>query len=75
MVTGPGNANFEIEGRLVSKGELAPTVDLTVVSSDYFQTIRQPMVAGRNFTDHDDVKAMKVVIEIADEIARSGAAA
>lgn len=57
VATGPGATNFEIEGRPISKGELAPLVDITVVTSDYFQTVHQPLVKGRIFTDHDDPKA------------------
>jgi predicted permease len=62
VVSGPGNTNFEIEGRLVSKGELAPQVDTTTVSSGYFDTIRQPLLSGRNFNDHDDTKALRVAV-------------
>ncbi|MEP6539063.1 MAG: ABC transporter permease [Bryobacteraceae bacterium] len=62
VANGPGNVAFEIEGRLVSKGELAPQVDTTIISSDYFQTIQQPLVTGRDFTDHDDAKALKVAV-------------
>ena len=54
IISGPGNNNFQIEGKPVSKGELAPTVDLTLVGSGYFETIRQPLLQGRTFTDHDD---------------------
>jgi predicted permease len=62
IATGPGNTNFEIEGQPVSKGELAPHVDITNVSADYFQTIRQPLVQGRTFTEHDDLKALLVAV-------------
>ncbi|MBZ5603174.1 MAG: ABC transporter permease, partial [Acidobacteriia bacterium] len=62
IVSGPGSVNFVIEGRPLSAGELAPLVDTTVVSSDYFQTVRQPIVAGRSFTDHDDTSAPPVVV-------------
>jgi putative ABC transport system permease protein len=62
IASGPGNTSFEIEGRPVSKGELAPLVDTTVVSSDYFQAIRQPVLQGRAFTDHDDGKGFQVAI-------------
>jgi putative ABC transport system permease protein len=62
IASGPGSVAFEIEGRPVSKGELAPRVDTTVVSSDYFDTIRQPLVRGRVFTDHDDAKAPQVAV-------------
>ena len=54
IAVGPGNVSFEIEGRPVSRGELAPQVDTTVVSAGYFAAIRQPLLAGRDFTEHDD---------------------
>ena len=60
IAAGPGNVNFEIEGRPVSKGELAPLVDATSVSADYFQTVRQPLIQGATFTEHDDLKALPV---------------
>ncbi len=62
VAQGPGSTFFEIEGRPVSKGEAAPQVDVTVISPDYFGTLRQPMIAGRDFTDHDDAKAVQVAI-------------
>ena len=51
---GPGNQDFEIEGRFSSKGALAPTVDVMWVDPNYFQTIRQPLVKGRYITEHDN---------------------
>jgi predicted permease len=62
LANGPGQTGFMIEGRPISKGELAPLVDTSVVSSDYFQTVRQPISAGRAFTDHDDASAMLVAV-------------
>ena len=62
VINGPGANSFEIEGKPVSKGELAPTVDVTAVGSGYFETIRQPLVQGRTFTDHDDAKAEQVAV-------------
>ncbi|HEY2014867.1 MAG TPA: ABC transporter permease [Bryobacteraceae bacterium] len=62
VATGPGSTAFEIEGRPVSQGELAPQVDVTAVSAGYFQTIRQPLVQGRDFTEHDDPNALLVAI-------------
>ncbi len=59
---GPFNRNFIIEGRPVDEGELAPQADFRIVSPDYFQTIRQPLVKGRFFTEADDDKAARVVI-------------
>ncbi|HEV3143865.1 MAG TPA: FtsX-like permease family protein, partial [Gemmataceae bacterium] len=60
--SGPGTVSFEIEGRPVSKGELAPLIDTTIVSAHYFATIRQPLVQGRFFDDHDDAKAPPVAV-------------
>jgi putative ABC transport system permease protein len=62
LTNGPASVAFEIEGRPVSKGELAPQVDPTVVGAGYFQTIRQPIVQGRDFSEHDDNKATLVAI-------------
>jgi predicted permease len=62
VASGPGTTPFEIEGKPQSKGELAQIVDLTLVSSGYFETIRQPIVEGRDFNGHDDSKAPKVTI-------------
>ena len=41
---------------------MAPQVDATVVGSTYFQTIRQPLTFGRDFSDHDDANAPLVAI-------------
>jgi predicted permease len=62
VATGPGSTSFEIEGRPVSRGELAPQVDPTVVGTDYFSTIRQPILVGRDFTEHDDANALLVAV-------------
>jgi putative ABC transport system permease protein len=37
-------------------------IDRGVVSPDYFETLRTPLVAGRGFTNHDDEKSQPVVI-------------
>jgi putative ABC transport system permease protein len=63
VAAGPNNGNFfEIEGRPVSRNELAPQANVVVVSPGYFETIRQPLLGGRAFTDHDDAKALQVVM-------------
>jgi len=62
IVSGPGNNGIQIEGRLAAPGETPPQIDLTTVSPDYFNAIRQPLLAGRFFTDHDDHKAINVGI-------------
>jgi predicted permease len=62
IAAGPNAATFEIEGKPVSKGEAAPLVSTMVVSAKYFETIRQPVLSGRDFTDHDDGKFPVAII-------------
>ncbi|MFN0103612.1 MAG: ABC transporter permease [Bryobacteraceae bacterium] len=62
IAVGPGNVEFQIEGRPVSPGTLAPTVDLTGVSARYFATIGQPVLAGREFTERDDNAGLRVAV-------------
>ncbi len=62
LTSGPGSVSFDIEGRPVSSGDLQPHVDTTGVSPGYFETIRQPLLRGRTFTDHDDANTMQVAI-------------
>ncbi len=69
IVFGPGNDQFEIEGRPESRGELGPTVDTTVVEAGYFETVRQPLLRGRTFTEHDN-QGIKLVTVINDTMAR-----
>ena len=62
IIGGPGRNGMEIEGRLPAPGQTPAQVDADLVSSEYFQTIRQPLVMGRFFTDHDDEKSPGVAI-------------
>ncbi len=62
IAQGPGNVDFEIEGRQASKGDVAPKVDLTYTSAGYFDTLRQPIIAGRAFTEHDDRSTPPVAV-------------
>lgn len=62
IVAGPGNSEFEMEGRPISKGELMPQVDITVVGEGYFETIRQPLLAGRLFTQKDEMDGSIVAV-------------
>jgi len=54
IALGPSTTEFQIEGRPVSRGELAPVVDTTVVSPGYFATIGQPVLEGRGFSENED---------------------
>src|SRR5215469_1272108 len=51
-----------IDGYEVPAGQPAPTVTYNVVSTDYFKTLKIPMMQGRVFTDVDDEKAQFVGI-------------
>jgi predicted permease len=57
LATGPNHLKFQVEGRTISKGELSPLTDQTVISPAYFETIRQPLLRGRAFTERDDADA------------------
>ncbi len=52
---GPGNRTFEIEGHPVARGELAPQADPTFITDGYFATLRQSIIVGRDFTEHDEM--------------------
>jgi putative ABC transport system permease protein len=62
MTVGPSTVGFLIYGMPISKGDLEPLTDVTYVTADYFATIRQPILRGRAFTEHDDAKAPNVAI-------------
>jgi putative ABC transport system permease protein len=53
--------SFEIEGQPMAKSDL-PRTQYRAVGLDYFQTMRIPLVAGREFTARDDRNAPKVII-------------
>lgn len=62
MASGPSAIEFAIENRPTPKGQLEPLTDITFVSSGYFETIRQPLLRGRTFTEHDNADAVKVAV-------------
>ncbi|HME09831.1 MAG TPA: FtsX-like permease family protein, partial [Bryobacteraceae bacterium] len=62
VASGPGSSDFQIEGRPVSKQELAPRTDANGVSDGYFETIRQASIEGRTFTARDDEKSLPVAV-------------
>lgn len=69
LATGPGNVDFDIEGQPVAKGDLKPLVDQTGVSESYFETLGQKVIAGRTFTESDDM-AQPLVAVINQTMAR-----
>jgi macrolide transport system ATP-binding/permease protein len=62
-------------GPVVKEGEVNPQpnqgfmVDCSVVTPKYFETLRSPIVQGRDFTERDDLEAPPVVI-VNQEFAR-----
>ena len=53
--------SFEIEGQPMAKSDL-PRTQIRAVGLDYFQAMRIPLVAGREFTARDDRHAPHVII-------------
>jgi len=53
--------SFEIEGKPMAKSDL-PGTNIRAVGLDYFQTMRIPLLAGREFDARDDRHAPHVVI-------------
>ncbi len=63
ITNGPSRRQFQIEGRAYEEGQTKPRADFRVVSHDYFDTIRLPLVRGRVFerTDALDTPAVAVI--------------
>ncbi|HKF49466.1 MAG TPA: ABC transporter permease [Terracidiphilus sp.] len=53
--------SFENPEKPVDEGS-QPSADLTPVTPEYFRTIQTPMVAGRDFSDADNMQAPQVMI-------------
>ncbi len=62
IANGPFNRSFLIEGQPLAESELAPQADSRVVSPDYFQTIRLPLVKGRFLAEQDHETALRVAV-------------
>jgi putative ABC transport system permease protein len=62
ITNGPFNRGFQIEGHPIPEGELAPQADFRTASTDYFETIRLPLVRGRTFAETDNEKALPVAV-------------
>ena len=57
-----GSRTFHIEGREPKRPEDQPEEQLRIVTDDYFQTMRIPVVKGREFTDRDRLSAPRVAV-------------
>ncbi len=64
-----GVTNFAIHGQPLPPPGQEPMADNRVVSSNYFRTMRIPVVKGRSFTDRDDAHSSPVAI-INEKLAR-----
>ena len=53
--------SFQIEGRPVASAD-EPSEALSIVTADYFRTMRIPILAGRAFTERDDTRGAPVII-------------
>ena len=60
---GRGNfsISFVIQGRPVAKGD-EPSESLSIVTPDFFRTMRIPVLSGRAFQPRDDSKSMPVIV-------------
>jgi len=58
----PTTTAFQIEGRPVPPGAIAPAADVRIITPDYFRALKIPLRAGRELTDRDDASATKVVV-------------
>ncbi len=57
-----GSRTFHIEGREPKRPEDQPEEQLRIVTDGYFQTMRIPVVKGREFTDRDRLSAPRVAV-------------
>jgi predicted permease len=53
---------FTVEGRPALKASEASAADLQIASSDYFRTLRIPLIAGRVYSDADNASAARVAV-------------
>jgi putative ABC transport system permease protein len=55
-------AAYQIEGRAEPAPGREPQAGLNIVTPEYFETLGIPIRQGRDFTDHDDANAPRVVV-------------
>lgn len=62
IASGPAYNSFLIEGKPLAESEVSPQANFRVISADYFQTLRIPIVAGRDFAESDNENAPAVAV-------------
>jgi len=65
----PSNRRFNVEGRPLGEGELAPVAGMRNASPDYFKTLGIALLKGRTFAETDNEKAVPVAV-ISQSLAR-----
>ena len=62
-LSGNGDSRaYAVDGVPVPENGKAPILQLNTISAEYFRTVRLPLIAGRDVTDHDDANAPPVAI-------------
>jgi predicted permease len=56
------SGSFQIEGRVVPPGQSSPHGDRWAATTDYFSTMRIPVIRGRFFDDRDTMASQPVAI-------------
>jgi len=56
------SGSFRIEGRVVPQGQLSPHGDRWAATTDYFSTMKIPIIRGRFFEDRDTMVSQPVAI-------------
>ena len=59
----PGSTPFQIESQPVDNPDRRPTADINIASSDYFDVLGIPLIAGRKFStlDHDEAPPVAII--------------
>ncbi len=58
----PGSVPFQIQGKQSDNKDRRPTTDIRIVSSQYFDTLKIPLVQGRFFAESDQKTSQPVAI-------------
>jgi predicted permease len=64
------DSTYQLEGQTVDQARSNPVVNLESTVPDYFRTMRIRILAGRDFTEDDTVRAPRVAI-VSESFARS----
>jgi putative ABC transport system permease protein len=56
------SGSFQIEGRVIPQGQSSPHGDRWAATTDYFSTMKIPIIRGRFFDDRDTMESQPVAI-------------